>query len=523
MNSIVTFYSYKGGVGRSMALANIAFELSRKGLRILIVDWDLEAPGLERYFSKFEIEIQGYGLLPLLMEVQKGLSPTYEEYLWKIKIPGQPTIDFLHSGREKDNNYSSNLENFEWDDFFSKGHGGKYLEKLRSQWKKDYDIVLIDSRTGLSDTSGICTIFLPDIIVPMFTANYQSLYGVRDIMRLSQKARQKLASSRMPLTILPVPTRFGTRGEFKESQEWLDRFAEDLKEFYSDWLPKWISPKKVLERIKVPQIDYFSFGEKLAVVEHGTNDPEGMGYIFSKIATLLASDFKDIESFMGEQYNLQKEEHVKEIKIKDQKEPIKKIDYEYDIFISYAGSSITSEWISKQFLPLFKNYLDDQLPWEPKIFFDIQEINLGDSFSQEIEIALKHSKVMVPILTPKYLRSRFAISEFVLFEERQNRLKSSLIFPVVISGLENLRNSFIYNFQLLDLTAYNFIGEAFSRSTKYLEFGESIRDLTKAIAKVLVNIPPLNLDLPSLKDKYIQEKVETILKDQPPSMSLSLS
>src|SRR5688500_7860947 len=47
-----TFYSFKGGVGRSMALANIAEIFSRQKLRVLMVDFDLEAPGLERYFDK---------------------------------------------------------------------------------------------------------------------------------------------------------------------------------------------------------------------------------------------------------------------------------------------------------------------------------------------------------------------------------------------------------------------------------------------------------------------------------------
>jgi MinD-like ATPase involved in chromosome partitioning or flagellar assembly len=58
---VVTFYSYKGGVGRSMALANMAVILTRWGKRVLIVDWDLEAPGLEYFFcnriaQKAEIE-----------------------------------------------------------------------------------------------------------------------------------------------------------------------------------------------------------------------------------------------------------------------------------------------------------------------------------------------------------------------------------------------------------------------------------------------------------------------------------
>ena len=50
---IVTFYSYKGGTGRSMALANIAWLLAMAGQQVLVVDWDLEAPGLHRYFHPF--------------------------------------------------------------------------------------------------------------------------------------------------------------------------------------------------------------------------------------------------------------------------------------------------------------------------------------------------------------------------------------------------------------------------------------------------------------------------------------
>src|SRR5215813_12543853 len=50
---IITFYSYKGGTGRSMALANVAWILAMNGKRVLVIDWDLEAPGLHRYFHPF--------------------------------------------------------------------------------------------------------------------------------------------------------------------------------------------------------------------------------------------------------------------------------------------------------------------------------------------------------------------------------------------------------------------------------------------------------------------------------------
>ena len=45
---VYTFYSFKGGVGRTMALANAAALLAKWGYSVLMVDWDLEAPGLAR-------------------------------------------------------------------------------------------------------------------------------------------------------------------------------------------------------------------------------------------------------------------------------------------------------------------------------------------------------------------------------------------------------------------------------------------------------------------------------------------
>src|SRR5258706_3319360 len=55
-DKIITFYSYKGGTGRSMTLANVAWILACAGNKVLTIDWDLEAPGLHRYFYPFLID-----------------------------------------------------------------------------------------------------------------------------------------------------------------------------------------------------------------------------------------------------------------------------------------------------------------------------------------------------------------------------------------------------------------------------------------------------------------------------------
>src|SRR3954453_14885580 len=54
---VITFYSYKGGTGRSMALANVACLLASRAVLdgakpVLAIDWDLEAPGLDRYLER---------------------------------------------------------------------------------------------------------------------------------------------------------------------------------------------------------------------------------------------------------------------------------------------------------------------------------------------------------------------------------------------------------------------------------------------------------------------------------------
>ena len=74
---VYTFYSYKGGVGRSMALANAGALLAKSGQRVLMVDWDLEAPGLERFFGSGSLSLsrtreETPGVVDLIWSVTGG-------------------------------------------------------------------------------------------------------------------------------------------------------------------------------------------------------------------------------------------------------------------------------------------------------------------------------------------------------------------------------------------------------------------------------------------------------------------
>jgi tetratricopeptide (TPR) repeat protein/cellulose biosynthesis protein BcsQ len=294
MSRIVTFYSYKGGVGRTFALANVAVSLAQRGKRVLLMDWDLEAPGLHRYFKPHLLGdlLPKQGVIHLLSQALENPKVRWEPFVAEVQIENNPSLFIISSG-DQDPNYVERVRDFSWTDFFENRQGGEVLDRWRAEWKGAFDFVLVDSRTGITDIGGVCTVFLPDILVLVFSANEQSFERGIQIVLGVQESRRKLAVHRPPVTVLPLPGRFDGRDEVDEAKTWLERFAQELKPFYDDWLPKQFKPLQILELTKIPYVTKFSFGEPLPVLSHGVTDPELPGFYLENVARLLASDFQD--------------------------------------------------------------------------------------------------------------------------------------------------------------------------------------------------------------------------------------
>jgi MinD-like ATPase involved in chromosome partitioning or flagellar assembly len=97
MGSIITFYSYKGGVGRTMALANIATLLASWQRKVLVIDWDLEAPGIENFFfPQAEVaKIQSRaGLVELLTDLSDRKDPQRGWESLVVDVPLRPDYRF---------------------------------------------------------------------------------------------------------------------------------------------------------------------------------------------------------------------------------------------------------------------------------------------------------------------------------------------------------------------------------------------------------------------------------------------
>jgi hypothetical protein len=286
-----------------MAVANIAIRLVQKGLRVLAIDWDLEAPGLDRYFRDLVTRSSnsGGGLLDLLIEASKitasNKKPDWRDYLSSVELDNKQQLHLLTCGRQ-DDEYVNKVLTFDWNSFFKEADGGSFIESLREEWRAEYDVVLIDSRTGITDSGGVCTIQLPDVLVPVFTTNHQSLDGAKEVAIRAQRARQRLAYDRTPLLIFPLPSHYDGRTQYEEARQWLKTFAAEFELFYRDWLPSTFTPQQIIERTKLPYIAYFSFGESLPVLTDGISDPEGLGYAYDVAATLISGEFKNAEQII---------------------------------------------------------------------------------------------------------------------------------------------------------------------------------------------------------------------------------
>lgn len=181
---VTTFYSFKGGVGRTMALMNVALDLVQKGRRVLIADFDLEAPGLATFALTRSAQDKP-GVVDFIHEyLDTRRAPAIEAYTQKVPVPGGSGSLFLMTAGRQDASYGTRLAAIDWGALYAQRDGYLLLEDLRSQWQKKYnpDYVLIDSRTGHTDVSGICTRQLPDAVVLLFFPNDQNLLGLTSVI-----------------------------------------------------------------------------------------------------------------------------------------------------------------------------------------------------------------------------------------------------------------------------------------------------------------------------------------------------
>ena len=281
---IVSFYSYKGGVGRSMAVANIGTLLAKSrretGERILLIDWDLEAPGLYPFFafaSDDPITVAP-GLLDYFEAVRDQLEADkhfYSELLESrsrlnelipierfIRRDVLGSLDFMTAGRMTPD-YRRRVAEFDWSGFWESYPAA--IHAFRELLETQYVYTLIDSRTGHSDTSGLCSAVLPEKLVVVFSLNKQNLDGVIEIVERAVAFRRRSDDIR-PLAVFPLASRVED-AELKERETWMMRFENAFEKcFRHIYNAPECNLTKYFRDIFIRNAPYFSYGEKLVLL-----------------------------------------------------------------------------------------------------------------------------------------------------------------------------------------------------------------------------------------------------------------
>ena len=307
---ICTFYSYKGGVGRTMALANVADIMAREGLRVLMIDFDLEAPGLEKFFDvNYSLIRAREGLLDLLLDYKLAMSKQapeaaetqrfrkIEEFIVPIYQPlaSGGRLNLMPAGRrghqaggqedaDQLSRYALNLRTFDWQDFYFNWAGEAFFEWLRNALREAYDLVLVDSRTGVTEMGGICAYQLADAWVMFCATNQQNIEGTQSVARNLESARVRALRGNRPLPIVIVPARVEI-GNASLQQGFQDQFERT----FADYTPEALrQAKETLWSLRIPYEPRYAFQEQVVADLARQDERRHVASAYRRLARAIA-------------------------------------------------------------------------------------------------------------------------------------------------------------------------------------------------------------------------------------------
>lgn len=180
---IVVFYSFKGGVGRTTALAAFALARARAGERVFVLDFDLDAPGAGTLISPDE-HPPSKGVVDFLIESPIVGSLDMADYVHRVRRAalvgdrgGEITV--LPAGTV-DADYLAKLSRLDLEVRRSAHPLSGLLEHIRGLRP---DWILVDSRAGLSTSAGIVLNGIAHGHVLFGTSSHQSQIGLTEVIR----------------------------------------------------------------------------------------------------------------------------------------------------------------------------------------------------------------------------------------------------------------------------------------------------------------------------------------------------
>ena len=422
--TVITFYSYKGGTGRTMALANVAWILATNGHRVLVVDWDLESPGLHRYFHPFLVDKKlrtSRGVIDMVRDFASAAIEEHEDddpgwYLSMANVereavsltwrfPNDGVIDLLPAGQQ-DASYFSTVSTFEWPAFYGRLKGGVFLRALRDNMREHYDYVLIDSRTGLSDTASICTVLLPDIVVDCFTLSEQSIDGAAAVAGSIARQRPEL-----PVRIRPVPMRVEDAEQVKleagrdyarqRFEQFLDLAPEAVDRYWGD--------------IEIPYKPFYAYEEILAGFGDRSMQENSLLASYERLTRILT------DGAVAEMVPMPERDRRRWLAEFERPKP----SATSDVLVSYAAvDRMWAEWVGTEL-------------GESGLRVILQEIDYatGGPDNADVEQLVASVNRVIVLLSQDYVGSAQAAEFWRLVAPREPHASTRLLVPIRIDGV----------------------------------------------------------------------------------------
>jgi hypothetical protein len=306
---ILTFYSYKGGVGRTMTVANVGRLIAREHAvepaKTLLIDWDLEAPSLHRFFKVADQPVRGlvdyfWALADLLADredLRDGLRGDARAAVLQTALPldpyiveaGTPGLFLMSAGpvaKLASSEYQERVAGFNWVGLF-RDH--RYVfDAFRELLAARFAYTLIDSRTGISDISGVCTAILPDKLVAMFAPNGQNMMVTRVVEAALEFRR--LSDELRPLIVYPLASRCDP-GDLVALQTSLNGFQKEFMDLFKRayGLPK-CDLSRYFEEVILLYVPWYAYAERIAVEKGEPNYVGSLGRSYRTICKWLVND-----------------------------------------------------------------------------------------------------------------------------------------------------------------------------------------------------------------------------------------
>ncbi|WP_343587474.1 AAA family ATPase [Flavobacterium sp.] len=284
---ITSFYSFKGGVGRTTATILTGLLLARQGKKVMIVDFDLEAPGLASIFANQNDDSQSLlavkGFVDFLIDYDSkrrdfdkiNLDDYYfrknEQSLVGTQGGELIIVPAISTDANSSNSYINKLSKANIK--FVNGNNyapDLFLKKMEEKLNPDH--ILIDTRTGINDVGGLVFNRYAQTIFLLFFGNQQNMFGLESIL----PELIKLKETKFYLINSPVPLDENVAKE--ERGYYVEKSYEIFsKNYYNEnYFPSQFDETAEHYPIDIPynhQALMLNSNHKLSVLIEGSNNP----------------------------------------------------------------------------------------------------------------------------------------------------------------------------------------------------------------------------------------------------------